>query len=279
MNQDNKIKHLENEIERLQKELEETKAQNIYQENIICKQSKMAEMGEMLSLIAHQWKQPLNNVGVLVQEIFFHLKLNNSEDIVDIELKKEIKNQLNYMAETISDFENFFKADKEKSSINLVKVLNDNLKLLTIPLKYANIKVNVKCISKGKILKYNEKVFNDMYLITTYVNELKQVLMNIIANSKDALIINNNSELKTIYITLERINDQDIEIIIEDNAGGIQEEKELKQIWDPYYTTKENGTGIGLYICKIIVEKNLCGSISSKNGDHGLQTKLVLHSI
>ena len=280
MNQSKKILDLENKIEHLNNQLNLEIEKNKYQENIIFRQSKMAAMGEMLSIIAHQWKQPLNNVSVLVQEIFFNLKFSNNENIIDKGLQEEIRNQLNYMSETANDFENFFKIDKKKASINLVKILNDNIKLLAIPLRDSNITVDVKCIENGKVLKYNEKEFNEKFLITTYINELKQVLLNILSNSKDALILRDTEpNKKTIYITLERINEHDRTIIIEDNAGGIRKNKELKRIWEPYFTTKKNGTGIGLHICKMIVENNLCGSISSINGDLGLQTTIILRSI
>lgn len=283
MNSSEKILLLEETIVKLNKQLQKAKEKNIYQEKILYKQSKQAAMGEMINMIAHQWKQPLNNVSILVQEVFFNLKINNK---VDITLKKEIEEQLVFMAQTINDFKNFFKKNKLKTDVNIIKLLDSILKLLCAELRDYNIQVNVTLGFEEKVIQYKKdqftlkELFNSDYLITTYGNELKQVLLNIISNSKDALVVNKiNEQKRFINITIDRSDKNSIVIIIEDSAGGIQDKQELKNIWKPYFTTKTNGTGIGLYISKMIVEENLQSSIESTNGEFGLQTKLIIKKI
>ncbi len=286
MNNEKTILALNQDITKLKKQLKEATLKNKYQEKVIFNQSKMAAMGEMISMIAHQWKQPLNCVSILVQEIFFNLKINNLENSVDVTLKKDIEEQLNYMAHTINDFKDFYKKDKIKNNINMVKLIDSILKLVSGQLKNNKIIIKIKFGTQGKHIQYDEKIltlkelFDKDYLVTTYSNELKQVILNIISNSKDALVESVSlPKIRTINIILNRKNKQSIEVIIEDNGGGIKDKDELNKIWEPHFTTKDQGTGIGLYISKIIVEKNLHSSIEAKNGNFGLQTKLTIHNI
>jgi len=285
MTYNKEIFNLEKNITELKKELQVALEKNEYQKKIIFNQAKMAAMGEMINIIAHQWKQPLNSVSILVQEIFFNLKINNCENVVDITLKKEIEGQLDYMSQTIDDFKNFFQKDKVKVEINIVKLIDNILKLLAMQLRSYNIQVNIQLGHKSKYIEYNKdftlkEFFNTNYLVTSYINELKQVLLNILLNSKDVLVSHiQNGEMRSINILIDKNDNRSISIVIEDNGGGISSKEELENIWKPYFTTKDEGTGIGLYISKLIMENSLESSIESNNGNIGLQTKLIINNL
>jgi len=285
MTYNKEIFNLEKNITELKKELQVALEKNEYQKKIIFNQAKMAAMGEMINIIAHQWKQPLNSVSILVQEIFFNLKINNCENVVDITLKKEIEGQLDYMSQTIDDFKNFFQKDKVKVEINIVKLIDNILKLLAMQLRSYNIQVNIQLGPKSKYIEYNKdftlkEFFNTNYLVTSYINELKQVLLNILLNSKDVLVSHiQNGEMRSINILIDKNDNKSMSIVIEDNGGGISSKEELENIWKPYFTTKDEGTGIGLYISKLIMENSLESSIESNNGNIGLQTKLIINNL
>jgi len=285
MTYNKEIFNLEKNITELKKELQVALEKNEYQKKIIFNQAKMAAMGEMINIIAHQWKQPLNSVSILVQEIFFNLKINNCENVVDITLKKEIEGQLDYMSQTIDDFKNFFQKDKVKVEINIVKLIDNILKLLAMQLRSYNIQVNIQLGHKSKYIEYNKdftlkEFFNTNYLVTSYINELKQVLLNILLNSKDVLVSHiQNGEMRSINILIDKNDNKSMSIVIEDNGGGISSKEELENIWKPYFTTKDEGTGIGLYISKLIMENSLESSIESNNGNIGLQTKLIINNL
>ena len=285
MTYNKEIFNLEKNITELKKELQVALEKNEYQKKIIFNQAKMAAMGEMINIIAHQWKQPLNSVSILVQEIFFNLKINNCENVVDITLKKEIEGQLDYMSQTIDDFKNFFQKDKVKVEINIVKLIDNILKLLAMQLRSYNIQVNIQLGPKSKYIEYNKdftlkEFFNTNYLVTSYINELKQVLLNILLNSKDVLVSHiQNGEMRSINILIDKNDNKSMSIVIEDNGGGISSKEELENIWKPYFTTKDEGTGIGPYISKLIMENSLESSIESNNGNIGLQTKLIINNL
>ncbi len=243
----NHKKELEEEVK---KQVEEIRRKN----NLLIQQSKMASMGEMIGNIAHQWRQPLNAVGLAIQKI----KIYHEEDMLtDENLTKTVnksKKLIDNMSSTIDDFRNFFKINKIKIEFNIKNSVDETLALISANIGYYNISVDIK-------IDKNIKYFG-------YKNELEQVFLNIINNAKDALIQNSVDNAK---ITIKVLSKDDVlSINIYDNAGGIPQDI-IDKVFDPYFTTKEQGkgTGIGLYMSKMIIEGSMNGELSVKNYDNG----------
>lgn len=224
-------------------------------ETLLLEQSRMAAMGEMISMIAHQWKQPLSSIAAAASTL--KLKINmNKYDANSFENKiTDIDKYINYMSNTIDDFRNFFKSDKKKELVNLNYIVDISLEMIKKPFENNNIKISNSA----------EK----LHSIYIYKNELLQVILNILNNSKDAF-----KEHK-IENALVEINYKDFDnyqlLSIQDNAGGIPIDI-INKIFDPYFSTKDkkNGTGLGLYMCKIIIEKHCNGTIKAINKNNGV---------
>lgn len=243
--------------EKLKQRVEEEIKKQHKQEMILIQQSKMAVMGEMMASIAHNWRQPLNTVSLLSTAITKKL-LNSTlnKDYVDKWIIK-MNNQLNFMSQTIDDFRNFYKPKEDFKETSLKKVILKAISLINLQLKINNIKIEInipKTIS-----------------IVCLENQLQQALINILTNSKEA-ILNRNIKNGIILISAEK-NDSFVNLIIQDNGGGIENEEISSSIFEPYFTTKSNsyGTGIGLYMTKIIIEQNMKGKIETKNINNGFE--------
>ena len=218
------------------------------QKELLVHQSKLASMGEMIGNIAHQWRQPLTHLGYTfmnIKEAQEHDEL--TPEYLDTKID-EANRQLAFMSETIDDFKDFYAPKKEKETFSLLQATQETLEIMAHTLKQNNIEVELITLQDSHI--YN------------YKNEYKQVLLNLLSNAKDALI---EREIQTAKITVKIDNNN---IQVEDNAGGIEEDV-LKRIYEPYFTTKEGNSGIGLYMSKMIVEKNMGGELLVKNSDKG----------
>ena len=244
----NHKKELEIEVKKQVQDIRE-------KENLLIQQSKIAAMGEMLGNIAHQWRQPLNAVGLGIQKIkIYHEEGKLTDDNLDKTVKKSII-LIKKMSTTIDDFRNFYKTDKIKKEFSVKDAVNETLSLIEASLKNSNIQIDILNINKCKN-------------IIGYKNELEQVLLNIINNAKDALIENKTINPK---ITIEIVSKDDyININIYDNAGGIPHDI-CEKIFDPYFTTKDQGkgTGIGLYMSKIIINNSMNGELNVHNYKDG----------
>lgn len=232
------------------------------QENIMLSQSKHAAMGEMISMIAHQWRQPLSIISTIASGICLKKDFGTIDIDKDLDDLSEIVETTQYLSETINDFQNFFKKDKILHKINIEYIIT---KVLTL---------NKKTFDSNHIeLKF---INNSTININTYQNELIQVIINIINNAKDALILNNIDKSKEITIKTQDMQNA-ISIEISDNAGGIAEDI-MNKIFEPYFTTKEpkSGTGLGLHIAKTIIEKHLQGSIKVQNNNQGALFTLII---
>ncbi len=225
-------------------------------EKIVLEQSKLAAMGEMVSIIAHQWRQPLSAVGSIITTLKLKYNLKRIDLNTYDEKLTQINNYVQYMSNTIDHFRDFLIKDSKKDLVKIEEVVNNSYSLIKNSFDILGIKVNIN----------SKESLNKIYL---HKNDLTQVILNILNNAKDALVLNNISNPQiTINFSQKESSFQIIEI--EDNAGGINLNI-IDKIFNPYFSTKEKkyGTGLGLYICKMIVEKYLNGEISVKNKKNG----------
>jgi PAS domain S-box-containing protein len=229
--------------------------------NQLIQQSRFAQMGEMISMIAHQWRQPLSAIAATITAMQTKIMFSKMEDTKDkddnstylLEQFTKINSNIQYMSQTINDFRNFFKPNKEATKFYLSDAFNRVFSMLEQSFINNSIKVNLN--------------FDKLNPIYTYENEIIQVLLNLLKNAKDALIENRIKKPK-IEVFIHQGDDTQ-SIIIMDNAGGIQEDQ-LEKIFDPYFSTKsKNGTGLGLYMSKTIIQEHCQGTIQAYNTEDG----------
>ncbi|WP_456479791.1 sensor histidine kinase [Nautilia sp.] len=245
----------------LEDKVQEEIKKNREKEKQLILQSRLALMGELLSMIAHQWRQPLNVIAIVVSKLKLDLQLG---DLSEKELKTsivKIEELVQHLSSTIDDFRKFYRKEEKKKEVDLNDLIEQTLSIAKASIENKGIKilVNVEC---GKNL-------------LIYPNELKQVFLNIIRNAEDILternvsnpVININAFYESGYCIIE----------ISDNAGGIRGDIQDK-IFNPYFTTKDerNGTGLGLYISKQIVEERLKGKLFAYNSDTGAVFRIEL---
>ncbi len=262
-----RIKQLQRALNELNKTLEKRIAEEIeknrQKDALLMQQSKLASMGEMLSMIAHQWRQPLNTISANINTLLLKAEL----DTLDNEFLKEKLNAMSeyvkHLSTTIDDFRNFFRPDKEKDKIGIENIILDTLKIAKEHIESKNIRIILDLKFKGEIY--------------TYANELKHVLLNLINNARDAILENRILEPYIKIVAYKQENN--VFIKVQDNARGIKQEI-LDRIFKPYFTTKsnDNGTGLGLYMSKIIVEGHMGGKIYANNTEEGAEFTIVLPS-
>ncbi|MFY9075488.1 ATP-binding protein [Malaciobacter mytili] len=239
------------------KEIEIEKEKERNQEFLI-QQSKLAEIGEIFSAIAHQWKAPLVEITTIAQESFYANGENNKENESYV---KDIMTQVKYMNDTINDFQDFIKPSNKKTTFDIYEAITSLLKIVEHNIKFNYIKVDIT-------LKENTNV-----RVYGYRNEFMQSFLNIINNAKDELV---KKDFKNRSIKIEIFNDQNkLFVNIKDNAGGI-DEKNIENIFNPYYSTKESGSGIGLYMAKVIIEDKMHGKITVRNTKVGACFTIIL---
>jgi len=229
------------------------KEEKLKQQNILIQKSKMAAMGEMIGNIAHQWRQPLSQISGL----FFDIE--SAYDYKELDKKYlsqrvgDANDLLEYMSKTIDDFRNFFNPTSKKEEFLIQDPVFRAIKILKSTLEYHKIDIQIQCDKKYKIYGYK--------------NEYLQAIVNIISNAKDILVDQKIKNAK-IKVYVKEIDDEII-LFIEDNAGGI-DASIMDKIFDPYFTTKyEYGTGIGLYMTKLIIEEKMNGVIKVENLNDG----------
>lgn len=224
------------------------------QEQILIQQSKLAAMGEMIGNIAHQWRQPLNALGLVMQNIHFSYQMGELDDEFMQRSIDKVNTLTKNMSKTIDDFRNFFKPTKEKTCFNLKELVLKSSLLVESAFKHYEIDI-----------KHNHFININVY---GFDNEFSQTILNVLNNAKDA-IVENKVKNGLVTISLQKSEKYGI-VIIQDNAGGIPLEI-MNKVFNPYFTTKEEGkgTGIGLYMSKIIVEQNMDGKLEVMNDDNG----------
>ena len=244
----------------LERRVEEELQKRVLQEKILLQKTRMASMGEMIDSIAHQWRQPLMNINSILMNVnrVIELKEENKEPYI-INKVEDISSLTSFMSNTIEDFRLLFNENKEKDFFYLANAMSQAMNVLASSIKDINIIID----NKTEVLYYG------------YLNELVQVLIIIINNAKEALIDKNIKDKNIKIFIYEK--DQFIYIEIEDNAQGIKEDF-LDSIFEPYITSKKDsgGSGLGLYIAKIIIEQNMKGLLSAHNINDGAKFIICL---
>jgi len=244
-----KTKQLKKLNETLENRIKKETQKNEEKQKVMFWQSRLASLGEMLANIAHQWRQPLTELSLTLYAMKNSIMQDNKDEAEEYyrESKKIIKN----MSDTIDDFTNFFRPDKEKHCFKVSESINEALSILEkiITKEMINIKVEVE-VEDVEVLGI--------------ANELSQVIINLIRNSKDAFV-QNGILIREMTIKTKKENGF-VVIEVWDNAGGIKE-KNIYKIFEPYFTTKHksHGTGLGLFMSKMICEQGLGGSLDVRS--------------
>ncbi|MFX4231461.1 sensor histidine kinase [Aliarcobacter butzleri] len=259
------VQNRENALESLNQNLSLKVQQGIEQakqkDKKILEQAKLARIGSMISMIAHQWRQPLSQLSGILMELETTTRFKKVDNNYILNAIDKSDKMIEFMSNTIDDFRNFYKPDKKKEDFYVSNACKKAINIIDATLENLGINLILD-------IKDDKKIFG-------YPTEFSQVILNIISNAKDILIERNIKKPK-IEINIESKGVLSI-ITIKDNAGGI-EEKNLEQIFDPYYSTKDSskGTGLGLYISKLIIERNMGGDLSVSNNSEGAVFKIVV---
>jgi PAS domain S-box-containing protein len=263
-----KIKEQHQELLLLNETLEEKVKyeviKNQEKEQLLVHQSRLAQMGEMISMIAHQWRQPLNAISTSTANMKLKIAINDC-NVENFEHHLEqIDDYIQHLSETINDFRNFFKPDKQKQECSIDDLVNKSLNIIEKSLVGNDIEISVN-------------LPNDIVLLT-YPHELMQVILNILKNAED-ILLERNIESRRLEISYENKEGYH-HLYFTDNAGGIPQEI-LNKIFDPYFSTKnqKNGTGLGLYMSQVIISDHCKGKLTASNTDDGALFTISLPSL
>jgi C4-dicarboxylate-specific signal transduction histidine kinase len=218
-------------------------------------------MGEMISMIAHQWRQPLTAISATSGSMHLKAKIGKIDADTIIDLSNKISDYSQHLSSTINDFREFFKPKKEKNTTSFKQIIEGVLSIIESSISTKEIKI---------IQEYNCDS-----LFSTYSNEMKQVILSLLKNAEDALI---ETDTKNPYIKINTYSDDTSHILeISDNAGGIPEDI-IDKIFDPYFSTKlkKDGTGLGLYMGKIIIQEHCNGELLVENDEFGAKFSIRL---
>ncbi|MDR0408502.1 MAG: PAS domain-containing sensor histidine kinase [Campylobacteraceae bacterium] len=236
----------------LEKRVKEEAEKNREKDKMVFQQARLAAMGEMIGNIAHQWRQPLSELGI----ILFSMKKSFAQQDLDKmeEQYEQGKKVIDRMSQTIEDFRNFFSLEKRKNVFFIKDTIDEVISILAGSLSRAKIHVKIKARKTINVLGHK--------------NELSQAILNIINNAKDAFK-DKNTKKNVITISAKKESGF-VHICIQDNAGGI-DEAIIDKVFEPYFTTKHAslGTGLGLYIVKTIIENSMQGEITVENRNGG----------
>jgi len=242
----------------LEKRVHDETAKSREKDLLLIQQSRLAAMGEMIGNIAHQWRQPLNSIGLL----FANIKdAYDFDDLSEEYLEECTQNGMRLtqqMSTTIDDFRNFFRPDREAAPFSLLNAVHNALELVEASFKNHEIAIELKASGDAEV--------------QGFANEYAQVLLNLLGNARDAII---EHHVKPGRVGIEvRRDGENGYVVVRDNGGGIAEEV-LGKIFDPYFTTREKGTGIGLYMSKMIIESNMNGHIEVRNIEGGAEFTII----
>jgi len=236
------------------------------QAKIIESQNRISAMGETISNIAHQWRQPIGAINNTLNDLELDIELDDLEVIeakVFLSTSEKIKEYTSYMSQTIDDFRELSSNDKQKTAFLVEETINEAYKIAEVEFEKYHIHFNVFSSGEGS---------SEML---GFQRELQQVFINILNNAKDVF---KEREIQTPTVNVSLINKKEtITIIFHDNAGGINDDI-LPKIFDPYFTTKHEslGTGIGLYMSKNIITNHFKGTFEVENEDTGAKFIITL---
>ena len=244
-------------VDKVEKEI--TKSRKIDKQLIA--QSRMVQMGEILSMIAHQWRQPLAAISATSAYIEIKAKKNNLDNAMALKKAQDISSFSEHLSSTIDNFRSFFKPHKEKIHTSYDEVVLSVEELMRLSITNKNIELILE-------LNSNESLY-------TYKNELQQVILNLVKNAEEAIYIQkvDSPVIKIVTYTHE----EQYVLEVHDNAGGVEEEI-IHEIFNPYFSTKleKDGSGLGLYMSKMIIEEHCAGELSVKNGRDGAIFSMIL---
>ena len=231
------------------------------QQAILTQQSRLAALGEMIGNIAHQWRQPINSLGLIIQDLNEAYRFGELNQSYIETVSSKAMEQIHYMSNTIDDFRNFFNPDKDKKMFSLNKSIENTKNILKQGIRNSSIECEIS-------------IPKDIF-IYGYKNEFSQVIFNLLSNARDA-IMSNKPKIPKIKIHVKNKKNS-AEISVSDNGGGIPPDI-LPSIFDPYFTTKPEGkgTGIGLYMAKKIIENHMDGLLLVHNTKDGVCFTIVL---
>ncbi|WP_201523708.1 sensor histidine kinase [Aliarcobacter butzleri] len=235
------------------------KKQNKEFEKMILQQSKFVKSGEMIANITHQFRQPLNNISYILINLKKRFESEKLDKIFFDKKVNQANEQVSFLSKTIDDFKEFYLQEKEKDDFLVKDSIQNALTILNPDLQKDNINLNLKF-----------ETFEDIKIFGVK-NELSQVILSLVSNSIDALKNRHNPKISINVVS------SSAEVIIEilDNAGGIKA-KNLKKIFEPYFSTKAEGTGIGLYLSKIIIEESFGGKLQVQNIKDGAKFSIFI---
>ena len=262
------LKTISEKNEQLQRFNEEMQAlvkeeikKNLEKQKMVELQGRYSQMGEMIGMITHQWKQPLNVISIVQYVLSQKIENNEYSEAFFMDKLSIIGQQVKFMHQTVQDFQDFFNPTLEKVCFNVYDTLTFVVELMKYDYEYHNIELILE--GKEGIYAYG------------YPNELNQVVISLLKNSKDAFLANPKANMR-IYLKLDRTNEH-TRIRVEDNAGGIPENV-IDTIFDLYVTTKQEGSGLGLNIAKNVIENNMGGELTAENTESGARFTILLPS-
>jgi len=243
--------------EELAEQVKEEENKNKVAQQMMQQQSRLAQMGEMLSMIAHQWRQPLSAISASAAVLYVKASRNKLDKDTAIELSNKITGFSKHLSSTIDDFRDFFKSNKTQTKTDFERILKSVLDIVSNSLEQKSISLNINIISKDEF--------------ETFENEVKQVLLNLIKNAEDALV---EHDIQNGQINIE-INNKVLSV--SDNAGGIPDDI-IDKVFDPYFSTKtkKDGTGLGLYMSKTIIKEHCNGDLKVINNKQGAEFTITL---
>ncbi len=276
-----KTHQLENLTTTLEQRVKAEVALRLKNEQILFQQSKLAAIGETLGAIAHQWRQPLNALGLIIQNLKDAYAFG---DLTKESIEQTVRNsmsQIQHMSKTIDDFRNFFQPDKERTSFGAIRAVGDVLELFSAQLRSNDIGCRITCQVHGITFKDPADIVQcEETMVLGFRNEFEHVILNLVNNARESILENRGRGHGPDQGVLSfDFHNQAGKIVIRisDNGGGI-DRNSIDRIFEPYFTTKDaaKGTGLGLYMSKVIIEDHMKGTLVAANDEQGAVFTIVL---